>query len=208
MIVRVFFICTLLSLTLGATGYIFWKQEIQYSLPTPVPANYKAVSTLEKVALRKHLPSAFPGKALFLHFFNPDCPCSRFNSQHFTTLYQQYQDSIQFLAVVPKEAMLEDAQQYLPDEIPIIIDTKDSIATACGVYSSPQAAIISATDQLYYRGNYNKSRYCTQKASNYAEMALQDFLQKKQPLSYGVFADRAYGCSLNEDSGPGVSLPF
>ena len=44
-------------------------------------------------------------------------------------------------------------------DIPVLFDS--SLAKACGVYSTPQAVLIDNNQNLYYRGNYNRSRYCT-----------------------------------------------
>jgi hypothetical protein len=77
--------------------------------------------------------------------------------------------------------------------IPVYFDS--SLAAGCGVYSTPQAVIINGDQQLHYRGNYNKSRYCTDKKTNYAQIALEALLYK-QPLAFDAFATKAYGCQL------------
>ncbi|WP_431212739.1 hypothetical protein ACQ86N_44925 [Puia sp. P3] len=71
-----------------------------------------------------------------------------------------------------------------------------AIARECGVYSTPQAAIIDAGHKLYYRGNYNKSRYCTNKKSDFARLALEDLLSNHPDLSFSPYAVKAYGCQL------------
>ncbi|MEO7523863.1 MAG: hypothetical protein ABIT58_07195, partial [Ferruginibacter sp.] len=80
-------------------GLLFWYNEWKYSLPTPVPERYVAVTLNQKINL--------PGKLittnklpLFLHFFNPDCPCSRFNIPHFKSLVNEYKDKVSFAVVV------------------------------------------------------------------------------------------------------------
>ena len=39
-------------------------------------------------------------KPVFIHFFNPDCPCSRFNVPHVSGLIRKYGDKIDFKIVV------------------------------------------------------------------------------------------------------------
>jgi hypothetical protein len=70
------------------------------------------------------------------------------------------------------------------------------VAEACGVYSTPQAVVINTDLTLYYRGNYNKSRYCTDKRSNYAEMAITSILSKSDIPDFGPMALKAYGCTI------------
>lgn len=208
MLYRIVFISLFLCLIAGGIGYLFWQQELQYSLPTPKPKDYVAVAQLEAVLVRSRLPKPGKGKALMLHFFNPSCPCSRFNSKHFASLYRQYSQQLQFMAIVPAYTSKEEAAEYLPEGITIVQDEDEAIAKACGAYSSPQAVLITADDKLYYRGNYNKSRYCTLPGSNYAEMALQDLVAGKPPKAFGQLATTAYGCSLSAENQLNSLLSF
>ena len=141
----------------------FWYSEWRYSLPTPIPKSYHPVKQKEHIAIetnftvKKNLP-------VFIHFFNPDCPCSKFNIPHFKSLVNKYSDKINFEVVVlttNKKYTSKSIQEKFDLTIPILFDT--SIATLCGVYSTPQAVLIDQDKTLYYRGNYNKSRYCTDK---------------------------------------------
>ena len=178
-------------------AYIFWYQEWRYSLPTPVPLNYHAINSGEHISLK-----AIPGlehspKPLFLHFFNPNCPCSRFNISHFKSLVKEYGDQIDFAVVVLTSSSRyteKDIQQKFDLSLPVLFDS--SYAAACGVYSTPQAAIINTDKSLFYRGNYNKSRYCTDKKTNYAQIAIDALLaEQRQPL-LDPAATVSYGCTL------------
>lgn len=176
---------------------IFWEQEYQYSLPTPVPANYKAVPVGQMVSVREF--SNLPHGPLFLHFYNPDCPCSRFNARHLKSLIRQYRDSVQLFIVVPTRDAKRKAVSEFGDEQQYLVDDELKIANAYGVYATPQAVLVDREGKLFYRGNYNKSRYCTTKASNYAELALVALLNNQNPPVFDFFATEAYGCSLTED---------
>ncbi|CAM4019447.1 hypothetical protein SAMN06265348_101234 [Pedobacter westerhofensis] len=182
---------TLLAIILS----FFWYNQLVYSLPTPIPAHYKTVHNGEKIRLGKGLH--FDNhKPVFLHFFNPDCPCSRFNVAQFKTLVKTYHNQVNFAVV------LMTAKPYTPAEIrdrfgidvPIVTDS--TIASACGVYSTPQAVVLNAENELYYRGNYNKNRYCTDEKSSYAKIAVMGILHKKTALRLDQFALKAYGCTL------------
>lgn len=185
-----------LWLTLVFSGIIafFWRNEWKYSLPTPVPENYTAVSCGTPIGVLRQLQSG--GKPLFLHFFNPSCPCSRFNMPHFRSLVKQYGDSVNFAIVVmsDKTYTVQEIQDRFGLTIPVLFDT--AIARECGVYSTPQAAIIGPDHKLYYRGNYNKSRYCSDKKSDYARIALEDLLRNHPDESFSPYALKAYGCQL------------
>jgi hypothetical protein len=175
---------------------LFWYNEWVYSLPTPIPDSYKPVKTGSVIDLTAKYP---PGKKpLFLHFFNPDCPCSRFNITHFKSLVKQYGKDVDFAVVVlnARKYTAGQIQERFGISIPVSFDS--SIAAVCGVYSTPQAVILTAGHKLYYRGNYNKSRYCTDKNSNYAQLALEGLLHKDSTLVFDRYALTACGCRLPE----------
>src|SRR5450432_2173879 len=88
----------LVLLSIGITA-LFWYNDLIYSLPTPVPSNYRTVGLGEKIPLAMKLRST-GNKPIFLHFFNPDCPCSRFNVTHFKSLVKQYGHEATFAIVV------------------------------------------------------------------------------------------------------------
>ena len=187
---------TVLLTAFTCIGILFWYSEWQYSLPTPVPTQYHAVAVGEHIDISAKFTTK-KNEPVFLHFFNHDCPCSRFNVPHFKELATTYGNQINFAVVV----MTKD-KSYTEDYIrkkfgltvPILFDT--SIARDCGVYSTPQAVLLTADQSLYYRGNYNKSRYCADKKSNYAQIAIDSLLASRQEPVFNTYALTAYGCSL------------
>lgn len=194
---RKLFVITWLIIVASGIAYLFWYHEWKYSLPTPVPENYHAVNSGTRIDI-KEIPGIEPNsKPLFLHFFNPDCPCSRFNMTHFKSLVKEYGRKVNFAVVVLTKKgrySTQDIQHKYDLDLPIVFDS--AYAAACGVYSTPQAAIINTDQRLYYRGNYNKQRYCTDKKTNYAQIAIDSLLsQKDQPL-FELAATKSYGCTL------------
>ena len=181
-------------------GYILWDQEVKYVLPTPIPENYEGSPLLSTINLPAGLNSLSEEKPVFLHFFNPHCPCSRFNTKHFNFLVNTYGKRVHFAVVIPEGVDPVAARDLLEEGLNIMVDKGDSIADLCGVYATPQAVILDKDSKLHYRGNYNKTRYCTQKESNYAELALNDLLNGKAPAEYGLFSSRAYGCEFGDFS--------
>ena len=183
-----------LTIIFSGIAYLFWHNEFVYSLPTPVPKNYKMVNCGDKIVIPQ-IAQLKNNSPLFLHFFNPDCPCSRFNMAHFKSLVKKYGKEVTFAIVVisHKNFTAEEIQNKFDLEIPVYFDS--SIAAACGVYSTPQAVIIDSNKKLFYRGNYNKARYCTDGRSNYAQQAI-DSLLNNRPVFFNQYALRAYGCTL------------
>jgi hypothetical protein len=184
----------LLTLFLGVVS-LFWYKELKYALPTPIPHNYVIVKPGAEIVLPSKL-SAYQDKPLFLHFFNPDCPCSRFNIDHVRRLIGQYGDKARFVIILltNKKYTEKEIQTRFDIRVPVLRDS--SIALLCGVYSTPQAVIIDNQHKLFYRGNYNQSRYCTNRNSNYAQIALEALLKNNYSIEFNPLAVRAYGCQL------------
>lgn len=192
-------IAWLVALSIGI-AVIFWRYEWKYNLPTPVPANYHAVGLGSPLTLPATAASLLPAdqKPLFLHFFNPDCPCSRFNMPQFRALVQKYGQQTRFAIVVMSETKFTAAELQkkfdLPYPVPVLNDS--TVAAACGVYSTPQAVIIGKDHRLFYRGNYNRSRYCSDEKTGYARLALAGLLDNNYTQQFDPLALKAYGCQL------------
>lgn len=183
-----------LTLLLAGVIALFWHNEWVYSLPTPVPKNYRPVAPGDEIRLAQELRAGT--KPLFLHFFNPDCPCSRFNITHFKSLAEKYSDKVDFGIVVmsSQHYTVKDIQDRFGLPVPVFFDS--AIAVSCGVYSTPQAVIINSDNKLFYRGNYNRTRYCADPKSEYARMALDSLLDHHFHIAFDQFALKAYGCQL------------
>lgn len=191
-----------LLILFGGILSVFWYQQLQYLRPTPTPLRYSPVALQTSIAL-PFLAENPPGEhPVFLHFYNPDCPCSRFNQDQFRSLVRKYQGQVAFYTIV-QSSEGEPLSEELG--IPVVSDPDGKIADICGVYATPQAVILQADQALYYRGNYNKARYCTTRSTRFAELALQAAI-KKQPLPLAIqLAGMPYGCNLPSDEVPGQS---
>lgn len=202
----------ILLITFGlfcAILFVFWKQEWKYLVPTPIPQNYQTVLPKTELQIANLLPfiaNYGTKKPIFLHFFSPDCPCSKYNIVHFRYLVEKYGNKINFYAVLFSDDTSYTKKDFIAVygiNIPVIIKNGSKIAELCGVYSTPQAVIVKQNTKknnlLFYRGNYNKSRYCNDKNTNFAELAIIDLLQGKEPPNFGELATQAYGCKLPEN---------
>lgn len=198
---RVALIIILSGIFVAIAG-IFWYQEMQYLMPTPVPSDYTVIHPEELIQYDSALIPQQHEKPKVLHFFNPECPCSRFNLKHFQSLTKAYGDKIDFYIVVAADEKVEPAKKLVDTQVTIVVDKGEKLAKACGVYSTPQAAIIQTSNRLYFRGNYNRSRYCTNKESNFVQMALDSLVAKKQPPIFSELATNSYGCSIPTAKNP------
>lgn len=194
MILRKFIAFAILLCILGTLTAIFWWTEVKYLLPTPVPQGYVEVPAASVICKDSSLASNRPA---FYHFFTTNCPCSRFNLDHFNSLKRNYGDSIDFYVVVPHEDDLSKAAGYFDGDTRLIKDINQELALKLGVYSTPQAVILKPDCSLYFRGNYNKARYCTDPMSNFAQMALDSLRHGAQPPQFGPLASIAYGCGIS-----------
>jgi hypothetical protein len=184
----------------AAIGATFWYQDLQYSRPIPRPADVKAVAVGTRVQLPpaiEALRAARPGKPVHLHFFNPDCPCSRFNLDHVRDLVKAHGDAVLFVAVLREadRAALERAYRKLALHIPFVVDD-GRISGAVGVYSTPHAVILDSAGRLYYEGNYNLTRYCRDRQTQFARIALERVAAGAPAPTFEGAATTAYGCPL------------
>lgn len=176
-----------------AMGAIFWHQDLRYSLPTTPPPGLVQVPIGAIVALPAPLTTAASGgKPLLLHFYNQDCPCSRFNRDHLRALHRRFGEAVQFVAVV-ESAGGEATGSGVP--MPHVLDRGGALAAAFGVYSTPQAVLLDGERRLRFRGNYNTSRYCTARQTEFVRLALEALLGHR-PLARDAEAELAWGCPL------------
>jgi hypothetical protein len=192
---------SLFALTAAATiGWIFWEHEIKYASPTVVPDHFNDVPIGSKIDRAPFSASA--DKITVLHFFNPDCPCSKFNMKDFESLARKYSGQIEFKIILQSDDAdaVEEFNDRYALNLPVIKDTDGKLSDMCGIYSTPQAVVLDKNSVMYYKGNYNKSRFCTRKETRYVEIAL-DSLVKEKPLPVFVRNELTlpYGCSLPSD---------
>ena len=187
-------------LLLGAgslSGFLLWKEEFRYSLPTPVPEDYDPQPVGACINLPE-APSLYSGEQpVFLHFFNPDCPCSRFNLKHFHEIHKKYRTEAHFQVIIPANAPIAKARALLDESIPIVVDHNKRWAQSAGVFATPQAVVLEPGGRLFYRGNYNKARFCTIPGSNFGEISLKMLLEGHPAPTWGPLATTSYGCELD-----------
>lgn len=181
---------------LSLIAWIFWEQEYKYTLPTPVPSNFVNVNIGDQVTL----PSLDLDESnTYIHFYNYDCPCSRFNIKEFQSMVRRYSDKVKFVAVLQTSEDDPNKVEHFKNKydlgIKVIDDPKGKIASALGVYSTPQAVIVK-NNKVFYKGNYNKARFCLSKNTKFAEKALEALINNQTLPIFPILAEIPYGCEL------------
>jgi hypothetical protein len=204
---NIFFIVIASSVAI-LVGWIFWEHEIKYATPTSIPDNFVDVAIGEEVDL-KNLGIPFK-KSTLLHFFNPDCPCSKFNMREFAALAKSYNSQINVVVILQgtEDGQIDAFRKKYELDVKIIADTDGRISDICGIYATPQAVILNDSSRIYFKGNYNRSRYCTHKQTRFVEIALDSLLANK-PLPIYVQNELTlpYGCELPSDNLSEKSVP-
>ncbi len=173
---------------LALIGYAFWLADWQYSLPTPRPVGL----VQPPLGSRPALPAAIvairrENRPLAINFVNAQCPCTEFNLDHIRTLQRTFGSKVDFVTVLESGADKARAQaefQSMRLSMPVVYDHPREVSAVLGVYGTPQAAILDGRGRLYYRGNYNKSRYCTEESSEYVRIALSALTGDRAPLVF------------------------
>ena len=188
-------------LGLASIGFSLWRADWRYSLPTPRPPELVQPDCVEPALLARLRAAAgfcAPAQPLLVHFGNPDCPCTRFNREHVLELAQACRGfALQLALTELPEA--EPAGGVAFDEelrLPALAENDGRIARALGVYSTPQAVLIDGAGRIYYRGNYNQSRYCRRADSAYVALALAALRAGRACPNFPPEALAAYGCEL------------
>jgi hypothetical protein len=180
---------------------VFWYQEWKYLLPTPKPERLAKVSVGTKIVLPFTVK-----QPTVLHFYSPDCPCSEFNMTSVQFLAKKYSSDVQFHVLIQADSaelserdLISEFKEKYDLNAVVSIDTAKRIAKACGIYATPQAVVLKSDGVVYYKGNYNISRYCTNKKTFFVNIALEDLLNHKEKTIFSPQTEEAYGCELPPD---------
>jgi hypothetical protein len=185
---------------LALIGHVFWLTDWQYSLPTPRPEGLMQ----PPVGSRPALPAAMAAlwrekRPLAINFASAKCPCTEFNLDLIRKLQHKFGDSVDFVTVLesPSDAAgARDEFQSMRLRMPVVYDRSGQVSASLGVYGTPQAAILDRAGRLYFRGNYNRSRYCTEESTEYVRLALNALVQGLPPPVLPADATIPYGCPL------------
>jgi hypothetical protein len=188
----------LAALALG----VFWYQDWRYSLPTPRPTTLRQPVVGEVVEFTP-FASVSATQPTLLHFFNPACPCSQFNLDHVRELIAEFDGRIRFVAVLEATEHTTALEQFarLNLKCAAVVDAEGAIARQAGIYSTPQGVVLDERGRLYYRGNYNRGRYCTSPETEFVRLSLENCLARQPAPEFPPEATVALGCELPANVG-------
>ncbi len=113
-------------------------------------------------------------RATVVHYFDPACPCTRFNTAHVQELMATYlPKGVAFVIKVPNEAARQLAHQTFK-QVPI-----DVVAAKNAPVASPAALVLNPLGQPEYVGPYSPGAVCTSKTGDFVGLALDDVIQGK-----------------------------
>jgi hypothetical protein len=177
----------------------FWYQDWKYSLPTPRPEGLEQPALGTRVDLQSVFGRRYDGRPVAAHVVDPDCPCSRFNRDHLRALVRRFGRDVTFVALVQGSDDADALRRSFARwnlAIDVVADPGGDRAKRLGAYSTPQAVVIGADRRLYYRGNDNTARYCVDKRTEFARIAIESLLAGAPLPSMPTDATVAYGCPL------------
>jgi hypothetical protein len=201
--VRLVVVLTVAFTCLSLTAAAFWYGDYRYELPTPKPLGLVQAARGTRLPADRWLGERAPAlreRPIIFHFFNPDCPCTRFNVDHVRALNARFGSHVAFIAVAQTDASDDELSKAIDDlalGFPYLVDRDGRMAAEAGVYSTPQAVLVNERRELLYRGNYNVSRYCTDPRTEFVRIALESLTTKGNQTPPDT---PAYGCVLPSTS--------
>ena len=181
---------SLLAIWLLATGVVFWWLQLQYQQPFaddlhPYLTRAQAPDTPD--ALRGLLANgATEGRAKVISFYDPSCPCTRFNTPHRERIEARFAGGkVDFVSIQAddKAALAQHLQQWLP------------------VQKAPAALVLDAEGRLVYYGPFSVGSGCLTGSGTFVERAIQRVLEGGQDAAkLNVLAKGCY-CTWPELDG-------
>ncbi|MEZ6015526.1 MAG: TlpA disulfide reductase family protein [Planctomycetota bacterium] len=187
------------TVCLALIAAAFWVEDWRYGLPTERPPGLVAAAPGEQREVPTTLRSLVAGdRPLLLHFFNPSCPCSRFNLDHLRELAQRFEGQVDIVFVIERDPGQPSSTLL---ELPTFIDDNGALADSFGVYSTPTAVLLDRDLRVVYVGNYAPSRYCVDPSQQLVRIAVEALLGERDDKRVATVPTPppAYGCPLPSD---------
>lgn len=125
----------------------------------------------EVLVTNEPLPSSHGGRVI--HFWNPNCRCSRFSQEHVEEVMSTYvKQGIEFIVAVPAQRLVERALETFPEASNAIV-----VNQTAGL-SSPSAIVFDAQNTLVYFGPYSDGAFCASGDSAPVELMLDDVVSQ------------------------------
>lgn len=195
-----------------STVYAFWHFQIRNIRPFDLqsqieqPVFVAEQHSLNIQTILDNFTQADSKKesATVFNFWDPDCPCSRFNESHVNDIITTYMSQgIRFVLVPrygdirPKAELEQLARERFGLQLEIIYDYEQTFRQA--VPSSPAVVVMDAQGQLAYFGPYSVGSFCGPSGGAFVEKTLDSLLQGINP---GRMNTIAFGCFCDWSSNP------
>ena len=176
----------------------FYQQQEQYAL-------------FESKALAEHLTDVLrkQGKIdiaendlTLVHFWDPECLCSRFNTQHVQSLMEEFGDrGVKFLIVLNsasanQKETWQKGREYFPGATVI---SSSSLSMSSLIPASPATAVLDQSGQLAYFGPYSLGGLCLSSDDGLVETVLSDLLAGR-PLQFNTISGSGCFCAWREQA--------
>ncbi len=134
-----------------------------------------------------------PDQATVFHFWNPDCPCSRFNTAHVRAITRQYSTKGVRFIVIPHPGVNTNFND-LKEQAESNFGTTIHLIRAGEVHlpSSPAAAVIGNDGQLAYFGPYSIGASCSATSGTFVEKTLDSILAGEHMRNINTAATGCY----------------
>jgi len=198
----------LFGLWLGATAAAFWHFQGRLIRPfQPEPPSeiwqHSLDGYLPAFAALRGVTAARPtGAPVLFHFWDPDCPCSRFNVDHVRALVARFRPAgVEFVVVTPQGTA--DAAKRVRETFGTGVLALARAPRQAAVPASPAALLFGADGRPRYFGPYSSGAFCSATNGAYVETALEE-LQAGRPGS--TLEMLAVGCYCTWPDAPGNTL--
>jgi len=185
----------------GIICWMFWEQEVKYMKPTIKPKGFIETASLGEIRSLAGFTTIDTNKPTMLHFFSSNCPCSRFNMREISHLAEKYGKQVNFIVVL-QDRSAKSANEFIEKyelDMHIVLDSLGTISDFYGIYSTPQTVLLNESERIFYKGNYNKARFCNSRKTAFADLAITSLLSNQQLPRFEQQASMPYGCSLPSD---------
>lgn len=183
----------------AVTAGAFWHFEFQFLLPVSRPAEAQVLaagtpSPVQRLTTIAGAPIEIgAGTPTVLHFWNPDCPCSRFNEPAVRKLAESNPE-VRVVLVVENAELTASLRKRIAQSFPFsaVHDEDGAIAKAFGAYATPAASLVDAEGKVQYVGTYMATAMCSSNQTDAVQVALAAMLAGKDAPA----GSPAYGCAL------------
>lgn len=154
---------------------------------------------LENLIVKDQLENKKIGTISVVHFWNPDCPCNRFNEVHVKKIISDYADkNVKFTIVVSGSTKEERNQRHaLAQKIfkhSAVKEIRSDWPMQAGPPSSPAVGVINRQGELVYFGPYSLGAQCAPDKGKFVESVLDGLYASKKSTDKKQLNTLAVGC--------------